>query len=94
MQLSKHIFWDVGIESIDFEKHTRFVIERVITHGSLADWHLIKKYYGLELIKKEALMIRSLTNKNLNFLSRLFNIPKQEFRCYKQTQSAGKHWNY
>jgi len=94
MQLSKHIFWDVNTKSIDFVQHARFVIERVITHGNLADWRLIKTHYGLEFIQKEVLQIRSLDKKNLNFLSKLFNIPKREFRCYKQIQSTKTHWNY
>ncbi len=35
MQLSKHIFWDVDINSVDFQKHSQMVIERVATYGNL-----------------------------------------------------------
>lgn len=94
MQLSNHIFWDVNKQTLDFNKHIRFVVERVLTHGKLTDWREIKTFYGLKKIKEEALQIRSLDKKTLNFLSVLFKEPKENFRCYKQIQSTNTHWNY
>lgn len=94
MQLSNHIFWDVNINSIDYQKHARLVIERVVTFGNLEDWHKIKSFYGLAKIKKEALQIRILDSKTLNMLSLILKVPTQKFRCYKQIQSTNTHWNY
>jgi len=94
MQLSKHIFWDLNVDSIDFQKHARLVIERVVVYGDLKDWHTLKEFYGLEKIKKEALQIRTLDKKTLNFLSLILKFPALKFRCYKQTQSINTHWNY
>ena len=88
------IFWDVNEQSIDFQKHARLVIERVVVYGNLKDWHTIKEYYGLKKIKKEAIQIRTLDKKTLNFLSLILNESIQNFRCYKQIQSTKTHWNY
>lgn len=33
--LSKQAFWDVDMNSIDYDKHARYVIEKVIDHISL-----------------------------------------------------------
>ncbi len=94
MQFSKHIFWDVNVDSIDFQKHSRLVIERVVTCGDLEDWHILKAFYGLDKIEEEALQIRVLDKKTLNFLSLILKIPVLKFKCYKQIQSTNTHWNY
>ena len=94
MQLSKHIFWDVDINSVDFQKHSQMVMERVVTYGNLEDWHKIKLFYGMTRIKKEVTRIRILDKKTLNILSLILKIPTHKFRCYKQIQSTGEHWSY
>ena len=94
MQLSKHIFWDIDLKSIDYNKHISLIIERVFIYGNLEDWKIIKQHYGVEKIKVEALKIRVLDKKTLSFLSLLFNEPIQNFRCYKQIQLTNAHWNY
>lgn len=94
MQLSNHIFWDIDKKSLDYNKHIRFVVERVLTLGNISDWREIKSFYGLKKIKEEAIQIRVLDKKTLNFLSLILNVPAEEFRCYKQIQSINTHWNY
>ena len=94
MELSKVLFWDTDYSKIDWEKHARDVISRVVMRGNFSDWQNIKTYYGLERIKEEMLHVRFLDKKTLNFLSVLFGIPKEKFRCYTWKQSIQKHWNY
>ncbi|MCB9034995.1 MAG: hypothetical protein H6557_00070 [Lewinellaceae bacterium] len=94
MQLSKVIFWDTAYEAIDWDNKARFVIGRVLMYGTIADWNTIKAYYGLERIKQEMLHERYLDKKTLSFLSCIFDVPKEEFRCYTERQSTPPHWNY
>jgi hypothetical protein len=86
MQASFHkfdnsLFWDVKIESIDIEKHARFIIERVISRGNLQNWNLLKEIYGKEKIKNEAVQIKSLDRKTVSFLSAYFDLRAKDFRC-------------
>jgi len=83
LDLPKRIFWDTNMIDIDWDAHARFVIERVITHGRIEDWVMIKAYYGIDRIKEEILQIRFLDDKTLNFFSVIFDIEKEQFRCYK-----------
>ena len=94
MELSKELFWDTDVNTIDWEKNARYVIERVVTRGNLQDWEEIQKFYGLEVIKEKVLQIRSMNKKTLNFLSFYFDTPLTDFRCYNITQSTRQHWNY
>ena len=94
MNLSPTLFWDTDVDSIDWEKQARSIIERVITRGDIDDWKQIKKFYGLPKIKKEIISMRYLDKKTLNFFSIYFDVPKTKFRCYTMKQLFPAHWDY
>ncbi len=94
MNLDKSLFWDVEYENMDYEKHSQFIINRVILRGNLKDWQEIRSYYGLERIKREITQMKYLDDRTLNFCSIYFNLPKTEFKCYITPQSIKKLWNY
>jgi hypothetical protein len=94
MNLSPTLFWDSNKQKIDFQLHARQIIQRVLTRGSLSDWYELLAYYGKEKICAEIVEIRSLDALTLNFCSRLFHIPKSQFRCYNTQQSIQELWNY
>lgn len=75
------LFWDVAFDSIDWQKHARFVITRVVSRGNLKHWETVKELYGQKKIKQEVVHIRSLDPKTLAFLSVYFGIEKTSFRC-------------
>lgn len=83
----------MSYSQLDPEKQKRIIIERVFNRGNMNDMKLINDYYGLETIKNEILKAGYLDKKTLNWASIFLNIPKTEFRCYKQTQSMQIHWN-
>jgi len=88
------LFWDTDFQNIDYEEHSRFVIERVLTRGNLQDWKELKHYYGIEKIKDEVVKLRYLDKITLNFCHTFFNIQKEDFRCYNTEPSIRQLWNY
>jgi len=92
--LRKELFWDVNNESIDFEKHARFIIERVVTRGNLNEWNNLKLFYGLDKIRTEVVNIRYMDKKTLSFLSAVFKIKREMFRCFNTEQSIKVLWDY
>lgn len=94
MNLSKHLFWDADYHAIDWERHKGFVIQRVFSKGTLADWRQINAFYGEENVIKSLLQQRYLDKKTLNFASYFYNIPKEKFRCYNSSLSGQKLWIY
>jgi len=91
---SPHLFWDVNKKNLDFEKHKTYIVNRVMQYGLYRDWKNIKQIYGLNQITEIAKNIRDLDKKSLAFLSLLSGEPKNAFRCYTQTQSMPKHWDF
>ncbi|MEZ4983609.1 MAG: hypothetical protein R2795_00985 [Saprospiraceae bacterium] len=91
---SPSLFWDVDKTTLDVKQHQRFIIERTLTHGTLSDWYLIKRYYGKEIIKAESKQARYLDKQTLAFCSAYFHEPLDNFRCYTLRQSNPAHWDY
>jgi hypothetical protein len=60
LDLSTHLFWDVDLNAMDFEKSKEQIIYKVLEYGLLNDWNIIKEVYGLETIKNVALELRNL----------------------------------
>lgn len=87
ISVTKSLFWDVDVQSIDFNKHKRFIIGRVLMRGSFDDFLNILDYYGEDVIKEEVKQMRYLDKKTLRFCSFYFHIPLENFRCYKQRRS-------
>jgi hypothetical protein len=94
MKLNARLFWDTDPTKVDYDRHSRHVIERVSTRGTLEEWREIVRYYGVERIKSEALQIRSLDAKTLHFLSAFLNTPISQFRCYTEGQLNPAHSPY
>jgi hypothetical protein len=84
-KLSKHLFWDCDIDLLDPNNDINLILERVFSRGTENDEKEIFDYYEKNLIKNSILSIKYLDKKTLNYLSIIFNIPREEFKCYKQS---------
>jgi hypothetical protein len=93
-ELSPYLFWDIDKKALDKEKSRSFIIHRVLELGSISDWKVIRQTYGLSVIKEEAVKFRDLDDVTLSFLSALFGLNKEDFRCYRHRQSAQNYWSY
>jgi hypothetical protein len=82
MELSKVLFWDTNFDTLDYQKHKEYIIEKVLVYGKISDWRQIQAYYTNDVIKEVAVNLRNLDAKTLAFLSVIFDIPKQKFRCF------------
>lgn len=93
MKLSKNLFWDVDITQADMERHSGFIIQRVLEYGSLEDWRLIQSYFGIDRIAEECKKLRTLDPVCLAFVCMKSNTNKIEYRCYHTQQSNPTLWN-
>ena len=84
---SKHLFWDVDISTLDFEKHKEYIVQRVLEYGVMKDFVQLINYFSLNQVKDIAINLRSLDDRTLNFISTITNTPLQDFRCYTSKQS-------
>lgn len=92
--LSDRLFWDVNPALLDWEKDMLLIITRVVERGTLDEWKVVERQYGLQKIVMAAKEIRSLDIRAANFLARISDTPLTEFRCYNTKQLHRQHWTY
>jgi hypothetical protein len=45
--ISAHLLWEFDADTIDFSKHYRIIIERIIERGGMDEWRGAVKHYGV-----------------------------------------------
>ena len=93
-KLSGTLFWDTEVNSIDPDRHAPYIIERVMTRGTLDDFKHIKAFYGKAKIEQIVTNLRYLDDRTIHFCSAYFKVPLSQFRSYKLKQSGQANWNY
>jgi len=94
MKFSQGLFRDADETKFDYEKHAGQIIPRVFMRGNVDDIKQVLHFYGREKVKQVLLETRYLDNMTLSFSMALFNLNKEDFRCYKLSLSTPQHWNY
>lgn len=89
-----NLFWDVDPEAIDFDKHRRWVVQRVLEYGRMEDWQAIRELYGLDGIVEAAQQARTLDPKAHAFLCLISGKPQDSFRCFTTKSYTRMHWAY
>jgi hypothetical protein len=92
--LSKHLFWDVNPELLDWEKSKKTIITRVLERGNLNEWNCIIGVYSLNQITETLKAVRHLNPIDLNFIATISNTPKEQFRCFNTKLLTSQHWIY
>ena len=78
-KLSPHLFWDIDISKADMDTCPAQIIQRVLEYGTLADWLLIRSYYGLDKIVSVCKSLRSLDRKALAYICCISNTSKEKY---------------
>lgn len=90
--LSPHLFWDVDITGLEWQKSVNYIIEKVLIYGVLSDWKIINQIYGADKIKEVSKSIRSMDDVTLNFLCTIYQLKAEDFRCYRLRQYQPNFW--
>lgn len=90
--LSPHLFWDVDKTNLEWKKHEAQIIEKVLIYGLLDDWKLLNLVYGKEKIKNVSRNLRSLDDVTLTFLCTIYELKKEDFRCYTERPLQTNFW--
>ena len=94
-QINKALLWDYDLPSFDWEAMRRTVVQRVIERGREEDYLAIFSLYGgfegvRQIVRDEVIW---LSPKDMSFAYRIFDLKKEELKCYTRAQSRAKHLN-
>lgn len=84
MQLNPALFWDTNPKNLDFQKHARYIIMRVVMYGKMNEWQQVLNFYGKKKIAEEMIQERELDIKTVHYLSIILGVPLKNFRCYSE----------
>lgn len=87
-------FWDVDKGKLDPEKSTRLIIVRVFERGTLQEIKAVSDFYGREKVIQMLKTISWMDPKTLNFVSVIYSVPKEQFKCYTKKPFRKGFWNY
>ena len=65
--LPRHLLWEYDLDTLDYERHYRIIIERIIERGGMAEWVGAVRHYGRERIQEVARSSRGLSARNREF---------------------------
>jgi len=91
--ISKLPFWDVDFASLDTERDSLFILEKVFNYGLWSDYRAVFSLYGQSKIRKEIVNTSYLKKDVLSFLCLILNLKPTDFKCYTKTQSLPPLWN-
>ena len=91
---SPTLFWDTDVNKLDFERNRRQIITRTFMRGRIEDFRQVLTFYGMERCREELTQARYLDKITLAFCCALFDLSKDDFRCYRLSQSIPQHWPY
>ena len=92
--LSKHLFWDINPDLLEWEKSKNTIIGRVLERGTLKEWKCIVEIYSIEKIVETLKTFSYLNPIDLNFIATISNTPKEQFKCYNTRLLTSQHWIY
>jgi len=87
------LLWEYDMDGFNWEDMRTLVVQRVIERGRIDDFYAILNLYGLPGVKEAIKQISYLNPKDLSFVCSVFNLKKENLKCYTNQQSKIQHWS-
>lgn len=82
LNISSRAFWDIRMDELDPLAHKEFIIRRVFENGKWSDVKNVIQYYSYDDVQKTLLNLDSMSEKGLNLSATIFDMPKNNFKCF------------
>ena len=90
--ISKSLFWEYNLTNFDWDGMKIIVMQRVIERGWLNDFYAaIKIYGGVDNVREIIKDIPVLSAKDISFVCAIFDLKKEELKCYTRKQLREQH---
>ncbi len=92
-KIRRTLLWDYNTDKVNWQDIRIVVVQRVIERGRPDDFYALLNLYGPEGVKEAIKKIAYLNAKDLSFVCSVFNLKKEDLKCYTKQQSTIQHWN-
>ncbi len=91
--LNSRFFWDLRIDSIDWQRDSAFVIERIIERGSQTEWRELVRFYGRKKVVDTIVHdVNYLPEEIIDEVCSFFELKPIDLKCFTKRPSIPKHW--
>jgi len=84
LQLTKAAFWNYDLNSFDYVRDKKIIIERILDAGLENDEIIMWKLYSYEDVKNTAINMENLDEDMVTYMAFVLKINESEFKCYKK----------
>jgi hypothetical protein len=92
-QIRPSLFWEYDLTRFDWNQMRTLVVQRVVERGRMDDFYAMLNMYGIDGVREAIKDIPTLCPKDLSFVCNVFNLKKEELKCYTLKQLRPQHWN-
>lgn len=93
-EVSPALLWEYDLSTFDWWKSRKIVVQRVIERGWLTDFYAaLNMYGGIEGFREIIKEVPSLSPRDISFVCVVFNLKKEELRCYTRMLSRERFLN-
>lgn len=82
LNISTRAFWDIKTDELDPAAHKEFIVRRVFENGKWKDVKNVIQYYSYDDVQQTLLNLDSMSEKGLNLSAIIFDMPKNNFKCF------------
>ena len=94
VSISPSLLWEYDLSHFDWWKSRKIVVQRVIERGWLKDFYAAFNLYGgIEGFREIVKEVPDLSPRDMNFVCIVFNLKKEELKCYTRKQLRNKLLN-
>ncbi|MCK5137363.1 MAG: hypothetical protein KAR19_16385 [Bacteroidales bacterium] len=95
LQISKSILWEYEMSDFSWYEMRIIVMRRVIERGWMNDFYAaIRIYGGINNVKEIIKDIPFLSDKDMTFVCSVFDLKKEDLKCYTRNQSRERRLSY
>lgn len=92
-KVRESLLWEYDLTRFNWEEMRNLVVQRVIERGRMDDFYAILNFYGLIGVKQAIMQIPYLNQRDRSFVCSVFNLKKENLKCYTKQQLKIQHWN-
>ena len=92
-KIRESLLWEYNTKQINWHQMRNIVVQRVIERGRINDFYAMLNLYQLKGVKDAIRQIPSMNNKDIAFVCSVFDLKKEELKCYTRKQLTNQHWN-
>ncbi len=92
-QIRESLLWEYRADDIDYNSMKNIITQRVIERGRMDDFYALINIYGLNEVKRIIKNLPYLNDKDIAFVCAVFDLDKENLKCYTRKQLQTQHWN-